>query len=255
MKKFVDWLDFNRVAIVFAAVLLCAAGIYMYLELPKDVFPNSAFPRFQVIADIGFASLETTELNVTRPLDEALQTVPGVMEVRSVTERGTSTIDIYLKWGTDLNQALQYVQSRIDQARVLMPDGVSIQTTKMTTSAYPMSEYGVWSDTLTLRELYTTVRYSAIPKLIGVDGVARLDVVGAEEPEIWVKLSPGKLAGLNLDYRDIAAAVSDINNISFIGTVNGGGKTMFAVGGSRLTRKTVSSKPKCRPWAVCRLPV
>ncbi len=234
MKKFVDWLDFNRVAIVFAAVLLCAAGIYMYLELPKDVFPNSAFPRFQVIADIGFASLETTELNVTRPLDEALQTVPGVMEVRSVTERGTSTIDIYLKWGTDLNQALQYVQSRIDQARVLMPDGVSIQTTKMTTSAYPMSEYGVWSDTLTLRELYTTVRYSAIPKLIGVDGVARLDVVGAEEPEIWVKLSPGKLAGLNLDYRDIAAAVSDINNISFIGTVNGGGKTMFAVGGSRL---------------------
>ena len=234
MKKFVDWLDFNRVAIVFAAALLCAAGVYMYRLLPKDVFPNSEFPRFQVVADIGFASLETTELNITRPLEEALQTVPGVMEVRSVTERGTSTIDIYLKWGTDLNQALQYLQSRIDQARVLMPPGAAIQTTKMTTSAYPMSEYGVWSDTLTLKELYTTVRYSAIPRLIGVDGVARLDVVGAEEPEIWVKLNPEKLAGYNLDYQAIAAAVGDINNLSFIGTVSGGGKTMFAVGGSRL---------------------
>lgn len=234
MKKFVDWLDSNRVAIVFAAGLMCAAGFYMYRLLPKDVFPNSEFPRFQVVADIGFASLETTELNVTRPLEEALQTAPGVMEVRSVTERGTATIDIYLKWGTDLNQALQHIQSRIDQARPLMPAGAAVQTTKMTTSAYPMSEYGVWSDTLTLRELYTTVRYSAIPRLIGVDGVARLDVVGAEEPELWVKLNPEKLAGYNLDYQAIAAAVADINNLSFIGTVNGGGKTVFAVGGSRL---------------------
>ncbi len=234
MKKFVDWLDSNRIAIVFAAVLLCAGGLYMYRALPKDVFPNSEFPRFQVVADIGFASLETTELNITRPLEEALKTVPGVRETRSITERGTSTIDIYLKWGTDLNQAWQYIQSRIDQTRALMPAAASVQTTKMTTSAYPMSEYGVWSDTLTLKQLYTTVRYSAVPRLIGVDGVARLDIIGAEEPEIWVKISPEKLAGYNLDPAAISAAVADINNVSFLGTVTQAGKTTFAVGGSRL---------------------
>ncbi len=234
MKKFVDWLDLNRIAIVFAAALLCAGGLYMYRLLPKDVFPNSEFPRFQVVADIGFASLETTELNITRPLEEALKTVPGVLETRSVTERGTATIDIYLKWGTDLNQAWQYIQSRIDQTRALMPAAASVQATKMTTSAYPMSEYGVWSDTLTLKQLYTTVRYSVVPRLIGVDGVARLDIVGAEEPELWIKISPQKLAGYNLDPAAISAAVADINNVSFLGTVTQDGKTTFAVGGSRL---------------------
>lgn len=234
MKKFALWLNSNRVAIVFTAALLCIGGFYMYVKLPKDVFPNSEFPRFQVIADIGFASLETTEINVTRPLEEALKTVPGTLEVRSVTERGASTIDVFLKWGTDLNRAQQYIQSRIDQTRVLLPSNASIELIRMNTSAYPMSEYGVWSDTLTLKELYSTIRYSAVPRLIGAEGVARLDVIGGKEPEIWVKLNSKKLASYNIDAASIENALSDINNISFIGTVTNSDKTYFAVGGSRL---------------------
>ena len=234
MKKFVDWLEKNRLAVVFTVFLLCAAGLYIYTGLPKDVFPNSEFPRFQIIADIGFASLENTEINVTRPLEDALKTAPNVLEVRSVTERGTATIDVFLKWGADLNQAYQYIQSRIDQTRGQLPAAASIDVIRMNTSAYPMSEYGVWSDKLSLKELYTAVRYSAVPKLIGADGVARLDVVGGEEPEVWVKLLPEKVAAFNLDVTAIQTAVSDVNNISFIGTVTGAGKTEFAVGGSRL---------------------
>ena len=234
MKSFVTWLEKNRIALVFTAFLLCAAGLYSYTTLPKDVFPNSQFPRFQVIADIGFASLESTDVGVTRPLENALKTVPGVEEVRSVTERGTSTIDLYLKWGADLDQAYQYAQARISQARAELPAGASIDLVRMNTSAYPMSEYGVWSDTLTLKQLYSYIQYSAVPELIGADGVYRLDVTGGEEPEIWVKLDPEKVAKLNLDAAAIEAAVAQANNISFIGTVTGAGKTLFAVGGTRL---------------------
>ncbi len=234
MSKLVNWLEKNRLALVFTAFLLCAAGIYSYTALPKDVFPNSQFPRFKVIADIGFASLETTDVNVTRPLENALKTVPGVQEVRSVTERGTSTIDMYLKWGTNLDQAYQYAQARISQVRAELPANASIDLVRMNTSAYPMSEYGVWSDTLTLKELYTYVQYYAVPELIGADGVYRLDVIGGEKPEIWVKLDPKKVAAYNLDATVIEDAISQANNISFIGTVTGSGKTLFAVGGTRL---------------------
>lgn len=235
MTRFVEWLERNRLALVFTSFLLCAAGIYSYTVLPKDVFPNSQFPRFQVIADIGFASLETTDVNVTRPLENALKTVPGVQEVRSVTERGTSTIDLYLKWGSDLDQAYQYAQARISQARAELPAGASIDLVRMNTSAYPMSEYGIWSDTLTLRELYTYAQYYAVPALIGAEGVYRLDVTGGEEPELQIRLDPAKVAALNLDAAAIQAAVAQANNISFIGTVTGAGKTLFAVGGTRLT--------------------
>ena len=234
MKKLVEWLEKNRLALVFTSFLLCAAGLYSYVNLPKDVFPNSQFPRFQVIADIGFASLEHTDVNVTRPLENALKTVPGVVEVRSVTERGTSTIDLYLKWGSDLDQAYQYAQARISQARAELPSGAAIDLVRMNTSAYPMSEYGVWSDTLTLKQLYTYVQYSAVPELIGADGIARLEVTGGEEPEIWVKLAPEKVAAYNLDAAAIEGAVAESNNISFIGTVDDAGKSLFAVGGTRL---------------------
>ena len=119
MKKFVAWLDRNHIAVVFALLVLVATSIAMYFDLPKDVFPNGDFPRFQIIADIGFASLAETENNVTRPIEDAIKTVPDVLEVRSVTERGTSTVDIYLRWGTNLTRAFQYVQGKIDQARSL----------------------------------------------------------------------------------------------------------------------------------------
>ena len=234
MKKLVNWLDKNHVAISFTLLVLCAASVYIYTRLPKDVFPNSEFPRFQVIADVGFASLETTELNVTRPLEDALKTVPDVQEVRSVTERGTSTIDVYLKWTTDLQQAQQYIQSRISQTRATLPAGVNIDVVKMTTSAYPMSEYGIWSDKLDLKQLYSYIRYSVLPKAIGVEGVASLNLIGGEEPEIWVRLNPAKLVQYNLDISAVDAAVDNANKLSFIGTVTKGKNMLFAVGGSKL---------------------
>jgi CzcA family heavy metal efflux pump len=234
MKRLVDWLDANHVAISFTLLVFCALSVFFYTKLPKDVFPDSEFPRFQVIADIGFASLETTELNVTRPLEDTLKTVPDVQEVRSVTERGTSTIDVYLKWGTDMAQAQQYIQARIGQVRGALPAGVDITTIKMTTSAYPMSEYGIWSDKLDLKDLYSYMRYTVLPKAIGVEGVASLNLIGGEEPEIWVKLDPRKLLEYNLDTSTIDSAIDNANKLTFIGTVTREKNSMFVVGGDKL---------------------
>lgn len=115
MKRIINWAIKNHVAIMFTLSIILIASVISYFTLPKNVFPKGEFPRFQVIADLGFASLEETELKVTRPLEKALRTVPGVVEVRSVTERGTSTIDIYLKWGINLKQAFQLVQTKISE--------------------------------------------------------------------------------------------------------------------------------------------
>lgn len=235
MKKLVAWLLRNQVALIFATTVLMFASAWAFVQLPKDVFPNAAFPRFHLVADIGFSSLENTEINVTRPLEEAIKTVPDVHEVRSVTERGTSTIDIYLRWGANLQLDLQKVQARIDQVRASLPAGASIDLRRMTTSAYPLSEYGLWSDSLDLKQLYATVKYQAIPRLIGIDGVAGLTVVGGELPEVWVKLDPRKLVDYNLDASALEAALDQANRISFIGTVEQGPQALFVVGGRKLS--------------------
>jgi CzcA family heavy metal efflux pump len=219
---------------MFALVVAVVASIYMYFDLPKDVFPKGDFPRFQIIADIGFASLDETEINVTRPIEEAVKTVPDVTEVRSVTERGTSTIDVYLKWGTDLDQAFQYIQSKISQVRGSLPSNINIDVVRMTTSAYPMSEYGIWSDSFDQKALYTIVRYSVVPKLIGIDGVYGLNVIGGEEPEIWIKFDPQKLIKYNLDTTAIGIVIDNANKVSFIGNVIKDKNSFFATGGDKL---------------------
>ncbi len=233
MKKLVEWLDVNHLAVMFALTVMVVASVYMYLDLPKDVFPRGDFPRFQIIADIGFAALDETEINLTRPIEEAVKTAPNVVEVRSVTERGTATIDIYLKWGTDLDQAFQQVQSRINQVRGALPGDAAIDVIRMTTSAYPMSEYGIWSDTYDLKQLYTTVRYSIVPKLIGIEGIYGLDVVGGEEPEIRVSYDPRKLIASCLDPAAAGDAIDQANKISFIGNVYQNTKAVFVIGGEK----------------------
>jgi len=235
MNTLIGWINKNHIALVFVLVILLVVGIFTYRDLPKDVFPNGEFPRLQVIADMGFASLSDTEINVTRPIEEVLKTVPDVVEVRSTTERGTSTIDIYLRWGTNLDQSFQYVQSKINQVRGGLPANTDIEVVRMTTSTYPMSEYGIWSDQLDQKELYTAVRYTVIPKLIGIEGVYGLTVIGGEEPEIQVKLDPKKLIEYNLDAASIGSAIEHNNKISFIGTILKGKSAFFTIGGNKLT--------------------
>jgi multidrug efflux pump subunit AcrB len=233
MKKLVNWLDKNHIAIMFILAAITLTGIYYYINLPKDVFPKGEFPRFQIIADIGFASLEETEINVTRPIEDVIRTVPNVTEVRSVTERGTSTIDVYLKWDTNLNEAFQYIQSKIGQVRGELPSNTSIDIVRMNMSALPMSEYGIWSDELDLKELYTFVKYSVIPKLIGIDGIYGLTVIGGEEPEIWVKFDPQQLLKYNLDPAAVGSVVDNANKISFVGNVIEDKDSLFTIGGEK----------------------
>lgn len=234
MRRFVGWLLKNRMALLFSLVVLLLASAWAFERLPKDVFPNAAFPRFRVVADNGFASLENTDIQMTRPLEEALKSAPDVREVRSVTERGTSTLDLYLRWGADLDKDFQAVQAKVDQARSALPAAVSIDIIRMNTSAYPMSEYGLWSEKLDPKQLYTLAKYSIVPRLLGIDGVAGLNLIGGQEPEIWVKLDPHKLVEFNLDATALETALDNANKINFIGKIDKGPQSLFVVGGKKL---------------------
>lgn len=235
MIRLINWLDKNHIAIVFSIAILAIVSIYTYGKLPKDVFPRGEFPRFQIIADIGFASLQETEIRVTRPIEEALKGVPNVTEIRSATERGTSTIDIYLNWEANLNQAFQYIQSQINETKGVLQNNIDISVTPMTTSAFPMSEYGVWSDAYDQEQLYSLVKYTIIPKLIGVEGVYGLSVIGGMQPEVWVKFNPDQLIKYNLDTATISNALSGINQVSFVGKVYQDGDVLFATVGNQLS--------------------
>ncbi len=235
MKTIIHWVLKNHIAIIFTLIIGVVLGIISYINLPKDVFPNGDFPRFEVIADIGFASLSQTELNLTRPIENALKTVPGVTDIRSVTERGTSTIDLNFKWGMDLKEINQLINTKISEVRSAIPPDTSIEVVKMTTSAFPVTEYGIWSDEMTPEELNSYFKYSVMPQLMEINGIYGIDIIGGEDPEIRVNLVPDAIRKYDLDPKVIEEAITGTNKFNFVGKVIEKKKEFLGFSGNILT--------------------
>src|SRR5215510_10643912 len=93
-------------AILVIVALLCAAGLYAAWQLPVAVLPQTDFPRIVIIADNGEAPASQTLVSVTRPIEEAMNGVPGIAKIKSKTARGSSEINLYFNWSGNILQEL-----------------------------------------------------------------------------------------------------------------------------------------------------
>src|SRR3982074_1314964 len=101
------WTAAHPKPIIFVIITLVAAGMYLALGIPIAGFPSTDFPRIVIGADNGVAPIDQMLVTVTRPIEEAVNTVEGLQRVTSVTSRGTAEIDLYFSWKVDLFQQLQ----------------------------------------------------------------------------------------------------------------------------------------------------
>src|SRR5213082_4093986 len=108
-------------AILVIVALLCAAGLYAAWQLPVAIFPETDFPRIVIIADNGEAPAAQTLVTVTRPIEEAMNGIPGIARIKSKTARGSSEINLYFDWKGDIRQELQLVQARLSQLSSTLP--------------------------------------------------------------------------------------------------------------------------------------
>src|SRR5262250_2800518 len=102
-------------AIVMIVVLLCAAGLFAVWQLPVAIFPDTDFPRIVIIVDNGEAPASQTLVSVTRPIEEAMNGIPGIARLRSKTARGSTEISLFFNWGGDIRRELSLVQARMSQ--------------------------------------------------------------------------------------------------------------------------------------------
>src|SRR5437667_11302233 len=114
-------------AIVVMVALLCAAGLYAAWQLPIAVFPQTDFPRIVIIVDNGEAPASQTLVSVTRPIEEAMNGVPGIARIKSKTARGSSEINLYFDWGVNIVQVLQLVQARLSPLSSTLPPTAQIR--------------------------------------------------------------------------------------------------------------------------------
>ncbi len=218
--SFFEYVHRHAKAVLFTIAMLCASGVALMLNMPVSLFPDVTFPRIVILADNGEQPAERMMVEVTRPLEEAASSVPGVRVVRSITSRGSTEVSIGLDWGSDILQTLQLVQGRIANIRNAIPQSAAIQAEQMQVSVFPILGYSLTSDSLSLADLRDLALYQIRPALMRVGGVARVEVTGGDTREFHVIVSPEKLAAYRLDVRDVAGAIQNSNRVASSGLID-----------------------------------
>ena len=120
-------------------------GVY---DIPVSVFPSTNFPRIVVGVDNGVMPIDQMQVTITRPIEEAVNSVPGLDHVRSVTSRGSAEINLFFAWNLDMFQTLQSVNAalaRVQEYACLLPRKVTAN--RLTFAAFPIMGYSLVSTT------------------------------------------------------------------------------------------------------------
>src|SRR5260370_41958064 len=105
----------------------------------RALFPRTDFPRIIGRANDGVAPAQQTLVAVTRPIEEAMSGIPGIARIKSVTARGSSEIDLFFDWRTDIRQTLQLVQSKVSSLATSLPPGASFyRAHRLTVALFPV---------------------------------------------------------------------------------------------------------------------
>lgn len=204
----------HRLAIVFVTVAVCLGGVYSAMRMPSSVFPETEFPRCVVLIDCGVMPADEMMATVTRPIEEAMKDIPGVVQVRSATGRGSAEVNVFFNWRVNMVVSELYVLNRVSQLRASLPANAKTTVWRLTFNAFPIMGVSLTSPKRDVTDLWEIARYELKPRFLRIRGVARVDLVGGRTPEYHVIVDPLKLAAVNLAFADVAAALEKNNLVA-----------------------------------------
>ncbi len=226
-----------RVPILAILLLLLVGGFMAYRSIQVSLFPEKTFPKIKVIANAGDQPVELMMVAITQPLENAVNQVPGVQTVRSVTSRGSCELSIYLDWNVDINVSLQRVNSYISQIQNTLLPNTSLVVQRMSPSSLPVIDFALESSGRDLIELRKLALYTIRPFLSQVPGVSNVQIMGGRTKEYWIVLQADKLATLNVTPAAITTALTSTNFVQADGLASDYNRLYLT-----LTDATVHSK-------------
>src|SRR5436190_13884229 len=199
--------------IIFVIVTMIAIGVYLAFTIPVAVFPETDFPRIVVGIDNGVAPINQMQVTVTRPIEEAMNSVPGLEQVRSTTSRGSAEVNLFFNWRLNMFQTLQYVNAALARVQPSLPSTAKLTANRLTFAAFPILGYSITSDTIPQTKLWELATYTIKPRLNRVTGVSMLILQGGQEPEFQIEPDPAKLLETQVTVPGLLDAVSKSNLI------------------------------------------
>jgi HAE1 family hydrophobic/amphiphilic exporter-1 len=215
------------VTMFMISAVITLLGLISLTRLPVDLMPEFEQPTLNVRTSYpGVGPLEMEEL-ITRPLEQAVSAVPGIVRVTSSSSEGNSQVQLNFEWGSDLSEAADEVRTRVDRMRNRLPEDADPPTIfKFDSNQLPVAQIGIEGDydPVTLREI---AQNEIAPRFERVDGVAAVTVNGGVRRQIHVKLSKEKITALNLSVNNVVNTLRNENQNTPLGEIYQGNATFL----------------------------
>jgi multidrug efflux pump subunit AcrB len=213
------WTARHGKPIIFVILTLVSVGIYLALTIPVAVFPETNFPRIVVGIDNGVFPIDQMLVTITRPIEDAVNSVPGLDHLWSITSRGTAEVDLFFSWQSDMFRTLELVNAAMARVQATLPPTAKITANRLTFAAFPIMGYRLTSDTISQDKLWETANYDLKPRLNRQAGVSTIIVQGGKVPEFEVQPDPAKLVQTGTTIPNILDSISRGNMIDSPGLI------------------------------------
>ncbi len=210
----------GTIALTLTAIVL---GLFLLINIQVDLLPSITYPRINLRLDAPGVSPEIAVEEITKPLEDALRTTEGVVQVYSQTREGSVSLDLYFEAGEDVDQALNDATASFNRAQGRLPSVVeNARLFKADPSNLPVYEFALRSPSLNDAKLRIFAQEELSRELGVVSGVASADVSGGVDEEIQVRIDPMRLQALGLGLNTVLSELRERNIDIAGGRLSGG---------------------------------
>ena len=198
-------------ALIFVAVIVI--GIYSFLKLPIDQFPEMDPPYITVMTTYPGASASEMETNVTKIMENALTSVDHLKHITSQSKDNISVVTLELEWGENMDEAVNDVRSFVDMAANNLPDNCAKPVIfKLSTSSMPICQYSITADE-TYAGLDKILNDEVVPQLNHIDGIGNISLAGAPDRYVYDNIYQEKLDAYGITLEQVGQVVT-ANNLN-----------------------------------------
>lgn len=221
MKSLAELSLRRPVTAVMCFVSLVVVGLLASVRLPLEQFPDVNVPFVFVSVPYPGSTPQEVERQITRPVEEALSTLPGISMMNSTSRSDNAGIFLmFSDWNRDIAITASEARDRIDAIRSELPEDVQRYfVQKFSPNDAPLMRVRFASDR-DLKNSYTLIQQSIQKRLERIPGVARVDITGAPPPEVEIAIDPVRLASHNVGLNELSAKLQSVNFSVSAGDIN-----------------------------------
>ena len=204
-------------ALIFVAVIII--GLYSFSQLPIDQYPEMDPPYITVMTTYPGASASEMETNVTKVLENALNSVDHLKHLTSKSKDNISMVTLELEWGEDIDEAVNDIRSFVDMTMDRLPDNCGTPVIfKFSTSSMPIAQYSFTADE-SYAGLDKLLNDEIVPQLSHIDGIGNVSLSGSPDRYVYVDVDQQKLDAYGITLEQVGSVVASNNLNLSSGTV------------------------------------